>query len=624
MTTIRMTMAQALIRFLDQQYIVVDGVEHKFVEGIFSIFGHGNVCGVGEALEYSEHQLKFIRGNNEQGMAHAATAFAKQHNRKKIYAVTTSIGPGATNLVTAAATATINRIPILLLPGDVFASRAPDPVLQQLEHPSSHDITVNDSLRPVSRYFDRINRPEQLMASLIKAFRVLTDPALTGAVTLALPQDVQCESFDYPSAFFAKRLHIIDRREPSSDAITAAAKIIAESSCPLLIAGGGVAYAEAHEIIAQTSQDFAIPLTETQAGKGVVNAGAQNNLGGIGVIGTLAANRFAQEADCIIAVGTRLADFVTCSKAGFMNPHCRIITINIDPFDVVKLEPTVAINADAKRALHALYDELKRIGHTATPSFQERIAREKTEWHNARTALLKPDENVDVRLNQIHVLGCLNDAIADNGVVVAAAGSLPGDIQRVWQTKSYKGYHLEYGYSCMGYEVAGALGVKMAEPTREVWALVGDGSFLMMHSEIITALQENLKINILLFDSSGFNCIKGLQCAMGSKGYGTDLRYRDEKTASLTGNIIPIDFAKLAEGMGLTTFRPRDYAELGRCIKSAQDASTSTLIDVKIMPGTQSSGYLSWWNVAVSDTSKAAAVLRAHKKMAEDKKHARY
>lgn len=624
MTTIRLTMAQALIRFLDQQYISVDGVTHKFVEGVFAIFGHGNVCGLGEALELTTHKLQFIRGNNEQGMAHAATAFAKQHHRRKIYAVTSSIGPGATNLVTAAATATINRIPLLLLPGDIFASRAPDPVLQQLEHPTSHEISVNDTLKPVSRYFDRINRPEQLIPALIKAFRVLTDPAYTGAVTIALPQDVQCESYDYPQAFFKERIHVIARPEPAREAIARAARKIAASSRPLIIAGGGVAYAGAHEALLQLASTFSLPFCETQAGKGVIAHDAPMNLGGIGVIGTRAANRLSNTADCIVAIGTRLGDFVTCSKAGFKNQACAFITINVDTLDAVKLEPALAIMADAKRAIAMLHEELATLGYKPQPNYVEEIHTAKNEWLAIRRKVLSPDPASDLRLSQMHVLGCLNQLCHENTVVVAAAGSLPGDIQRFWHTKSYKGYHLEYGYSCMGYEVAGALGVKLAEPERDVWVLVGDGSFLMMHSEIVTAIQEGLKINILLFDSGGFNCIKGLQCAMGSEGYGTDLRYRNPTTRALDGAIIPIDFAKYGEALGLRTFRAHSLDELRAHIKTANDVPDSVLIDVKILPGTQSRGYDAWWHVAVSNVSSSPKVQMAHDAMDAHKKNARF
>ncbi len=624
MQTIRMTMAQALIRFIDQQYICVDGVEKKFVEGVFSIFGHGNVCGIGEALEFTDHRLQFIRGTNEQGMAHAAIAFAKQHNRQKIYAVTSSIGPGATNLVTAAATATINRLPLLLLPGDIFASRAPDPVLQQLENAASHDISVNETLRPVSRYFDRINRPEQLLTAMIKAFKVLTDPAMTGAVTIALPQDVQCEVYDFPRAFFKKRVHELARQAPACDAMKRAAQLIAKSERPLLIAGGGVAYSGAHEILTALMTEFSLPVAETQAGKGVIAFDLPTNVGGIGVIGTQVANRLAQETDCLIAVGTRLGDFVTCSKTGFKNDHCRIITINVDPFDAIKLEPHLAICADAKLALTELRTALKEITYTLSTEYRHQIAQEKEEWLSARLSIIAPSNKTDLRLDQLQVVGCLNESIDDNAVVVAAAGSLPGDLQRLWQTKSHKGYHLEYGYSCMGYEIAGALGAKMAEPEREVWALVGDGSFLMMHSEIVTAIQEHKKINIVLFDSSGFNCITGLQRATGSKGFGTDLRFRDAATNKLDGAIVPIDFAMLGTSLGLTTFRARNIEELTTCIKSAREAQSSTLIEVKVMPGSQSASYDAWWHVAVSGMSSSADVETAHHNMAQHKTQVRY
>lgn len=616
METIRLSMAQALIRFLDQQYFCVDNHEHKFVEGIFSIFGHGNVTGIGEALEFTNHSLKFIRGNNEQGMAHAATAFAKQTNRCKIFAVTTSIGPGATNLVTAAAVATINRLPLLLLPGDTFASRAPDPVLQQLESPLSHEISVNDCLRPVSRYFDRINRPEQLTSALQKAFRVLTDPSTCGAVTICLPQDVQCESFTYPVSFFKRRVHHLERRLPLSTQIEQAAELICHSERPLVIAGGGVHYSFAHDTLKQMAQEFSLPVCETQAGKSALLDCVPENMGGIGVMGTMAANRLAHEADCIVAIGTRLSDFVTSSKSGVPSTS-RIISINVDPFDNLKLEPSIAILADARVALSELSLALRNRNFSSSSTYQKHYARYKDSWQTIRRDLLHAPTNSDERLNQVQVLGCLNELCSDTAVIVAAAGSLPGDLQRLWQAKSVKGYHLEYGYSCMGYEVAGAVGVKMAEPEREVWVAVGDGSFLMMHSEIVTAIQERLKINILLFDSGGFSCIKGLQCALGSNGYGTDLRYRDHKTAELFGDIIPIDFAKYAEGLGVTAYRSHSLDELRNHITLAQQAHGVTLIDVKVAVGSQSPGYDTWWNVPVSDVSGSDRVLAAHDSMAK-------
>lgn len=620
MTTIRLTMAQALIRFLDQQYFSMDGQEHKLVEGIFSIFGHGNVTGIGEALEYTDHQLKFIRGNNEQGMVHAATAFAKQHNRSKIYAVTSSIGPGATNMVTGAATATINRLPVLLLPGDIFASRAPDPVLQQLEHPTSHDISVNECLRPVSRYYDRINRPEQLMTAMLKAFAILTDPALTGAVTICLPQDVQCESFDYPLEFFKKRIHVLDRRRPNDNLIKKAADLIRHSERPLIIAGGGVHYSLAYKELNDFAHNHFIPVAETQAGKSALLYDAEMNIGGIGVMGTAVANRLAQKADCIIAIGTRLSDFVTSSKSALVG---HMININVDPFDGLKLEPAIAINADAKLALDELDTELAKTGYKTDPNYQQLIYQEKAVWLKEQNSLINSHKTNDVLLHQLSVLGCLNEHCDQDAVVVAAAGSLPGDLQRLWQAKSIKGYHLEYGYSCMGYEIAGALGVKMAEPHREVWALLGDGSFLMMHSEIVTAVQEGLKINILLFDSGGFNCIKGLQTAHGSAGFGTDLRFRNSHTQKLDGDIISINFAKYAEGLGLKTYRSTNMAELKEHILSAQREKSSTLIEVKIAPGSQSCGYHTWWHVAVSDTSNCKQVIKAQEAMAQAKKTAR-
>ncbi len=601
MTHVRLTMAQALVHFLEQQYFS-DGDEcHKFVEGVMGIFGHGNVTGLGEALENEEHSLKFIRGNNEQGLVHAATAFAKQHDRQKIMAVTSSIGPGATNMVTGAATATINRIPVLLLVGDIFSSRAPDPVLQQLEHPLSHQITVNDCFKPVSRYFDRIDRPEQLMNALVKSFAVLTDPALTGTVTLCLPQDVQCEAFLYPKSFFKKRIHRLRRPAPEAWQLEAALEMIKKSERPLIIAGGGVHYAKAASALQNFALKFGIPVAETAAGKSAILADSPVYLGALGVIGTSAANQMIHEADVVIAIGTRLADFVTCSNTFLKSQE--LISINIDVHDTHKRDPALSINADALRAIEDLEWALRKINFKTSKSYLDEVNKKQAEWRTIRADLFEPKSGEP--FNQVQVLGRLNALVHKNAIVVGAAGSLPGDLQRLWHAGAEKGYHLEYGYSCMGYEVAGALGVKMAAPHRDVWVMVGDGSFLMMHSEIITALQEGMKINIVLFDSSGFNCIKSLQCAFGSLGFGTDLRYRNPRTGQLDGETIKIDFAMLGRALGLKTWSPHSWTELGVAIKEAEEHPSSTLIEVKIDPGSEAPGFDSYWQVAVSEVSKS-------------------
>lgn len=593
MSYLRLTMARALVRFLDQQYLL-DETEHKFVSGVMGIFGHGNVTGFGEALENERHSLQFIRGNNEQGLVHAATAFAKQHDRQKIMAVTSSIGPGATNMVTGAATATINRIPVLLLVGDIFSSREPDPVLQQLEHPLSHSITVNDCFKPVSRYFDRIDRPEQLMTAMIKAMTVLTDPALAGTVTICLPQDVQCEEFDYPESFFKKRVHRLRRPSPEKWQIEQVAEVLKRSERPLIIAGGGVHYSKAASVLQGFAESTGIPVAETQAGKSAISPLSSVFLGGLGVIGTSAANQLAEKADVVIAIGTRLGDFVTCSNTFLKSAH--IISVNIDIHDALKRDPHISINADALRSIEALENELHG-QFTISKVYQAEVEKQRAAWFNSRKELFAQKE--EHPFNQVQVLGCINSLVDKNAVVVAAAGSLPGDLQRLWHAGERKGYHLEYGYSCMGYEVAGGLGVKMAEPHRSVWVMVGDGSFLMMHSEIVTALQEGLKINIMVFDSSGFNCIKSLQCAYGSKGFGTDLRFRT-KDGHLNGDIIPIDFAALGKALGLKTWAPKNYQELRSAINEAEHCPRSTLIEVKVLPGSQSPGFDSYWQVASS------------------------
>lgn len=604
MTHIRLTMAQALIRFLDQQYFCDGEKEHKFIAGIMGIFGHGNVTGLGEALENEEHALPFIRGNNEQGLVHAATAFAKQHDRQKIMAVTSSIGPGATNMVTGAATATINRLPVLLLVGDIFSGRGPDPVLQQLEHPLSHHITVNDCFKPVSRYFDRIDRPEQLMTAMLKAMAVLSDPGQSGAVTICLPQDVQCEAFDYPEKFFKKRVHRMRRPSAEDWQIKQAVEMIKRSERPLIIAGGGVHYAKAAEALQNLAEKMAIPVAETQAGKSAILTDSPVFLGGLGVIGTRAANQLLNEADLVIAIGTRLADFVTSSNTFLKSQE--LISINIDLHDCNKLEPALSIQADALKVIEALDEALSKTGFKTSKIYLDEVNKKQTAWRTIRAQLFaqQPGEP----FNQVQVLGCLNEQIHKNAVVVAAAGSLPGDLQRLWHAGSRKGYHLEYGYSCMGYEVAGGLGVKLAEPERDVWVMVGDGSFLMMHSEIVTALQEGLKINIVLFDSQGFNCIKSLQCAFGSQGYGTDLRFRNPRTRQLDGEIIPIDFSRYASALGLKTWAPRTWAALTTAIKEVEQCPSSTLIEVTVEPGSQSPGFDSYWKIAVSEVSKSPRV----------------
>lgn len=530
MQTVRMTTAQALVKFLNQQYVEFDGKQQKFVKGIFTIFGHGNVVGLGQALEEDAGELEVYQGRNEQGMANAAMAFAKQKHRKQIMACTSSVGPGSANMITSAATASANNIPVLLLPGDVFATRQPDPVLQQIEQTHDLSISTNDAFRAVSKYWDRINRPEQLMTAMIQAMRVLTNPADTGAVTICLPQDVQGEAWDFPSYFFQKRVHRIERRLPTKASLADAVEMIKRKKKPVMICGGGVRYAEAAEELKQFAETFHIPFGETQAGKSAIESSHPYNLGGIGVTGNVAANTIAKEADLVIGIGTRFTDFTTASKQLFQNEEVEFLNINISEFHANKLDALKVI-ADAKEALLALIDELQEIDYQS--SYTVEIADAKDAWetelsrlHNIRFTCqdFTPEveghfnenlnEYVDAlgtQLTQTAVIGQINTLLDKDAIIVGAAGSLPGDLQRMWASRKPNTYHMEYGYSCMGYEVAGALGAKLAEPSKEVYAMVGDGSYQMLHSELVTSLQENKKINVLLFDNSGFGCINNLQ-----------------------------------------------------------------------------------------------------------------
>ncbi|MFD1676272.1 3D-(3,5/4)-trihydroxycyclohexane-1,2-dione acylhydrolase (decyclizing) [Alicyclobacillus fodiniaquatilis] len=606
METIRLTMAQALLHFLDQQYVEVDGQEYKFVHGVMGIFGHGNVTGIGEALEDEELDLTYIQGHNEQGMVHAAAAFAKQKNRLGIYACTTSIGPGALNMVTAAATATVNRVPVLLLPGDNFACRQPDPVLQQLEVPSDYTVSANDAFRPVSRYFDRIVRPEQLMTAAVQAMRVLVDPADTGAVTLALPQDVQTEAYDYPVSFFQKRVHHIERRPIAAGALTRAVEAIRSAKRPLLIAGGGVHYSLATDALAGFAESFGIPVAETQAGKSALLWEHPWNVGAIGVTGSLAANRLAREADLVIAVGTRLADFTTASKTAFA-ADVPLISINVQAMDAVKMD-AIPVLADAREALTAIAEQLQNSGyHSAHAEADIRAGRQAWNDEIDRLYGLTHDDG----LVQTTVIGEINNTLAEDAVIVAAAGGLPGDLHRLWRVNAVRSYHMEYGFSCMGYEVAGAFGVKLADPARDVYALVGDGSYLMLHSELVTSLQEGQKITIILLDNSGYQCIHNLQRGHGSNGFGNELRYRDQSSGRLTGAYVPIDFAKHAESLGCKSYRVKTIAELQSALAAAKEDTQSVLIDIKVLPDTGTGNYESWWRVGVAEVSKNEKVQAA-------------
>jgi 3D-(3,5/4)-trihydroxycyclohexane-1,2-dione acylhydrolase (decyclizing) len=635
-------MAQALVKFLDNQYVEFDGKQQKFVKGIFTVFGHGNVLGLGQALEQDAGDLVVHQGRNEQGMAHAAMGYAKQNHRRQIYACTSSVGPGAANMVTAAATATANRIPVLFLPGDTYATRQPDPVLQQVEHFHDFSITTNDAFKAVSKYWDRVNRPEQLMTAMINAMRVLTDPADTGAVTIALPQDVQGEAYDYPVDFFKKRVHRIERRPATKEMIKDAVELIKTKKKPMLVCGGGVRYSEAAEAFRLFAEKFNIPFGETQAGKSAIVWDHELNLGGMGTTGNLAANIIAQQADLIIGVGTRYTDFTTASKWLFQNPDVDFININVAEFDAYKLD-AVKVVADAKAALEVLTEELEKIGYKSAYTIEINEAREK--WaaeldrlFNAKYTgegfvpevaghidhvLEEFGKQTGSYLTQTRVLGILDEILDKDAIVVGSSGSLPGDMQRVWRAKEPNTYHMEYGYSCMGYEVNAALGVKMARPEQEVYAMVGDGSYMMLHSELPTSIQERQKINIILFDNMSFGCINNLQMGHGMGSFGTEFRYRNPETGMLDGGLVPIDFAKNAEAYGCKTYTVKTEEELRAAVEDAKKQTVSTLIDVKVLPKTMTHGYESWWNVGIAETAQKESILKASEEVMKERDRAR-
>ncbi|MCY8238554.1 3D-(3,5/4)-trihydroxycyclohexane-1,2-dione acylhydrolase (decyclizing) [Bacillus inaquosorum] len=620
---IRLTTAQALIKFLNQQYIHVDGKEEPFVEGIFTIFGHGNVLGIGQALEQDAGHLKVYQGKNEQGMAHAAMAYSKQMLRRKIYAVSTSVGPGAANLVAAAGTALANNIPVLLIPADTFATRQPDPVLQQMEQEYSAAITTNDALKPVSRYWDRITRPEQLMSSLLRAFEVMTDPAKAGPATICISQDVEGEAYDFDESFFVKRVHYIDRMQPSERELQGAAELIKASKNPVILVGGGAKYSGARDELVAISETYNIPLVETQAGKSTVEADFANNLGGMGITGTLAANKAARQADLIIGIGTRYTDFATSSKTAFDFDKAKFLNINVSRMQAYKLDAFQVV-ADAKVTLGKLHGLLE--GYKS--EFGSTIKELKDEWLAERERLSKvtfkreafdPEiknhfsqeilneyaDALNTELPQTTALLTINETIPEDSVIICSAGSLPGDLQRLWHSNVPNTYHLEYGYSCMGYEVSGTLGLKLAHPDREVYSIVGDGSFLMLHSELITAIQYNKKINVLLFDNSGFGCINNLQMDHGSGSYYCEFRTDDNQ-------ILNIDYAKVAEGYGAKTYRANTVEELKAALEDAKKQDVSTLIEMKVLPKTMTDGYDSWWHVGVAEVSEQESVQKAY------------
>lgn len=611
MKTVRVTMAQALVRFLSAQHVERDGVEHRFIEGCFGIFGHGNLTGVGQALAQDPTLLTYYQARNEQGMVHIAAGFAKMRNRLATLACTTSIGPGATNMITGAAAATVNRIPVLLLPGDVFASRRPDPVLQQLETPWRGDLSVNDCFQPVSRYWDRIQRPEQLVPTALAAMRVLTSQAETGAVTLALPQDVQTEAFDYPGELFEPRIWHIGRPLPDEAAMRRAAEMIRASRRPMIVAGGGVVYSEASEALRRLVRRTGIPVGETQAGKGSLPFDDPGALGGIGATGTLAANRIAAEADIVIGIGTRYSDFTTASKTAFQGSEVRFVNVNVAAADAHKLAG-LALVGDARATIEALDVLLE--GWAVTGEYRALCARLQEEW-DSEVSRLYTLGHAPLPA-QSEVLGAVNELSAPRDVVVCAAGSMPGDLHKLWRTRDAKGYHVEYGYSTMGYEIAGGLGVKLADPSRDVFVMVGDGSYLMMAQEIVTSIQERAKLIVVLVDNEGFASIGGLSRSKGTAGFGTRYLYRSggslgDDAAHKNGEPLPVDLALNAEGLGAHVFRARNVEELRDALVAAKKIDRTVVIHVPVDRYEGVPSYESWWEVPVAEVSESAEVKRA-------------
>src|SRR5918992_1167124 len=617
MGTVRLTTAQALVGFLANQYVERDGVEHRFFQGCFGIFGHGNVAGMGQALQQYGDQLAYYMARNEQGMVHTAAGFAKMRNRLSTFACTSSIGPGATNMITGAALATINRLPVLLLPGDVFASRGPDPVLQQLEAPHDGDLSVNDCFRPVSRYFDRVNRPEQLIPAALTAMRVLTNPAETGAVTLALPQDVQAEAYDYPEEFFEKRVWRVGRPLPELELIERAADLIRGSRRPMIVSGGGTIYSEATETLRAFAERTGIPVGETQAGKGSMPYDHPLALGAVGATGTLAANRAARDADVVIGVGTRWTDFTTASKTAFQNPNVRFVNVNVADLDAVK-HAGVGLVGDARATLEALDAELA--GYEVEAAYREESGKANAEW-DAEVGRLYSLEHGPLPA-QSAVIGTVNSFSEPEDVVVCAAGSMPGDLHKLWRTRDPKGYHVEYGYSCMGYEISGGLGVKMAAPEREVYVMCGDGSYLMMNAEIVTSIQEGYKLTIVLVDNSGFSSIGALSRSVGSDGFGTHYRYRKEGSIGLDseedpGEVLPVDLAANAESFGARVFRAGTVSELHDMLAEAKGVDRTVVIHVPVDRYEGVPTYESFWDVPIAEVSEMDPVVDARKVYAE-------
>ncbi|MGY5106028.1 3D-(3,5/4)-trihydroxycyclohexane-1,2-dione acylhydrolase (decyclizing) [Streptomyces sp. 900105245] len=610
-STTRLTVAQALVRFLAAQYTERDGERRRLIGATWGIFGHGNVAGLGQALVEYAGVMPYHQGRNEQSMVHAAVGYARQSGRLSTHAVTTSIGPGATNLVTGAALATVNHLPVLLLPGDVFATRPADPVLQQLEVPYAGDVSVNDTLRPVSRYFDRVTRPEQLIPSALQAVRVLTDPVETGAVTLALPQDVQAEAYDWPEEFFAERVWTVRRPGADPTELAEAVRAIRAARRPLVVAGGGVHHSRAEAALAEFAATTRIPVASTQAGKGSLRHDHPQDVGGIGHTGTATADELARTADLVIGVGTRYTDFTTASGTLFENPDVRFLNLNIAPFDGHKLAGLPLV-ADARSGLGELTEALVVHGHRVAGSYVAEYTEDKERWEQRVDACFEADDP-DVRPTQPQVIGVLDALVDESDIIINAAGSLPGDLHKLWRARSSDQYHLEYGYSCMGYEIPAAIGVKLAAPERNVWALVGDGTYLMMPTEIVTAVQEGITIKVLLLQNHGYASIGGLSEAVGGERFGTAYRFpADEGT--LTGAPLPVDLAANAASLGMRVLRARTVGDLREALAEARAADTPTCVYVETKTSDTVSGAppaQAWWDVPVAETATRPSAVKA-------------
>ncbi|WP_306320468.1 MULTISPECIES: 3D-(3,5/4)-trihydroxycyclohexane-1,2-dione acylhydrolase (decyclizing) [unclassified Streptomyces] len=608
--TVRLTVAQALVRFLSQQYTERDGAKHRLIGATWGIFGHGNVAGLGQALLQYGDGMPFHQGRNEQAMVHAAVGYARQCDRLSAHAVTTSIGPGATNLVTGAALATINHLPVLLLPGDVFATRPADPVLQQLEVPYAGDVSVNDCLRPVSKFFDRVERPERLIPAALQAMRVLTDPVDTGAVTLALPQDVQAEAYDWPEEFFRERVWGVRRPAPDVDELAAAVRELKRARRPLLIAGGGVHHSGAEGALADFADATRIPVAATQAGKGSLRHDHPADVGGIGHTGTDTADELARTADLVIGVGTRYTDFTTASATLFANPDVRFLNLNVAAFDAHKLAASPLV-ADARTGLVALREALGGT-YRAEPGYVTEYTEDKERWEHRVDACFAADDDL-VRPTQAQVLGLLDELVTGDDILINAAGSLPGDLHKLWRARSRDQYHVEYGYSCMGYEIPASIGVALAAPGRPVWALVGDGTYLMLPTEIVTAVQEDIPVKVVILQNHGYASIGGLSASVGAEGFATQYRLAGDAGA-YTGAPLPVDLAANAASLGMTVHRAKTVRDLREALAAARAATRPTCVYVETETADTVSGpppAQAWWDVPVAETAERSAAVKA-------------